>query len=439
MATHPPVHLRYQLPYLVSTGAVPNYDPNIKVSQASLTEMSDRWPAVGGLMQSGFIYKKMPEAGARPDIGPLPRWTVRHLLSQDPRAQRVSVGTSEQAGSWPIHYRDASTDLPLSTQTYPGANILGSDPFFPACAGNCSTPFEPDVAHQPSLSFVPFLLTGDYFHLEELQYWANYNSFYWGDHGGGLGLVINDQLRAQAWGLRTIAQAAWATPDSHPLKRYFEDKLANNLEAYRKRYVDAEPNQFGHATPTEGHDGALSFWMDDFFTWALGYIAGLGFQRAEAIHDFKSRFVVGRFTEADYCWIMASAYWARMTDADTGQSLYATWGEMYRALVADDPESIRPEWLADAIRTDSAGFLAADCGSETMGEIMGFPARTMVGYPSNPEAYTMNISPALASAVDRDLPGAEAAWRVYQGRSNDYSPSLHDEPHWAIVPIAAGD
>ncbi len=104
-------------------------------------------------------------------------------------------------------------------------------------SNNCSTPYTPDVAHQPSLSYVPYLVTGDFFHLEELQFWANYNLFYWGDHGGSQGLLVNNQIRAQAWGLRTLGHAAFITPDSHPLKAYFLNKLANNLNWYDTNIV----------------------------------------------------------------------------------------------------------------------------------------------------------------------------------------------------------
>src|SRR5262249_17524817 len=149
---------------------------------------------------------------------------------QDLRAKRVTVGHGEQSGTWPMHYRDEATGYPVSLDTYPNMTILGgSDNWgnFPACGGNCSSPYIPENAHHPSLAYVPYLITGDYYFLEELQFWANWIMFYGPQnrHGGALGLVSWDQTRGQAWGLRTLGHAAYATPDSHPMKSYFVGKL----------------------------------------------------------------------------------------------------------------------------------------------------------------------------------------------------------------------
>ncbi len=428
------VHVTYDLAYMVRTGAIPHYDPVLQVPEPAIVSLVDEWNDRKGLMQSGLMSENMPGVGGRGDIGPLPLWAAYYLISQDARVQEAMVGTGEQAGSWPIHYRDETTGQPISLDTYPDLAVLGSEPFFPDCGGDCDSPYEPDVAHQPAVPFVPYVITGDWFHLEELHFWANWNAFYWGDHGGSLGLVVHDQLRAQAWGLRSLTQAAWITPDDHPQKKYFAEKLGNNLHYYQGLYVDGEPNSFGHAVAREDDGGAIAFWQDDFFTWVLGYAAVLGFEQAEAIHDFKTRFVIGRLTHPDYCWIMASVYWARVSDGATGISLFSNWQELYRAMVVDDPESIRPQWLADLIRADSDAFLNAPCGGDEMGAMMDAEAGTMIGYPTDPESYTMNISPALAIAVDRQVPGAAAAWQRYAGRANEYAPPLAEAPHWAIVP-----
>ena len=41
--------------------------------------------------------------------------------------------------------------------------------------GPGQSPLIPDNAHQPSLAYVPYLLTGDRFYAEEMAFWANYS------------------------------------------------------------------------------------------------------------------------------------------------------------------------------------------------------------------------------------------------------------------------
>src|SRR6478735_9995444 len=36
-------------------------------------------------------------------------------------------------------------------------------------------PLVPDAAHEPALDFLPYLITGDRFYLEELEFWAEWN------------------------------------------------------------------------------------------------------------------------------------------------------------------------------------------------------------------------------------------------------------------------
>lgn len=432
--TAPAIHVVHDADHLWRTGAVPRYAPTLNASESSLVELGDVWNTPDGdIMGPGPVDTYMPGGGARGDIGPLPRWTALYLISQDHRAFDTMVRASEQAASWPVHFRDESTGEPLSVAEHPEVAILGSDDGLPACGGDCSTPYEPDDAHQPSLAYVPYLLTGDVFHLEELQFWAAYDSVYWGDHGGPLGLVLDQQIRGQAWSLRTIAHAAYVTPDDHPFKASLWTVVDNNVDAYLERYVVDAPNALGHVVPRSGT--SIAFWQDDFFTWMVGALVDMGFSQAAPLLDFKARFSVGRMTDPEFCWVMASANWVVVHD-DGDAALFDTFGELYQHLVVDDPEGIAPDWIADSIRADTDAFLAAECASEAMGQLMGFPAGTMIGYPDNPESYSMNIGPALAAAVDAGLPDAELAWTTWQSRANDYAPSLDETPHWAVVPRA---
>ncbi len=423
----PEIHVIHDADYLWQTGAVPRYDPSLAVSDEALTAMQDEWTGpMSELMGNGVVDPYMPGTGARRDIGPLPRWAARYLLSQDERALASTVRASEQAASWPIHYRNRETGLPHSVELHPEVSLLGSTTGLPPCAGDCESPYYPDVAHQPSLAYVPYLLTGDHYHLEELQFWAAYNAFHWGDHGGELGLLYREQVRAQAWGLRTLAHAAYLSPDDDPMRAYFERILANNLE----HYAGVDAPEFGYL-PQLDPDMNTSFWMDDFFTWAIGHVSELGFQDAAAVHAWKAAFPVERMTHPDFCFVLAGVNWIQLADAGTPR--YATWAELYQGIIAD-PGAISPSFTGDAIRSQVDAFNAAACGGAEMAAITGYAEGTMIGYPSNPESYSAILGPALATAVGAQLPGADAAWQAYQQRGNVYDPPLDDQPNFAIVP-----
>lgn len=441
----PQVEVAHDTGYMERMGVVPTYDPRLRIPQSVLSGMASDWSGrKTELMASGLIYEYMPDGGGRPDIAPLPRWTARYLMSQDARAKTAVLGTGEQAGSFGIHYRDKDTDLPISLDTYPNISIMGQSSAFPSCGGSCSTPYTPDIAHQPSMSFVPYLVTGDYFHLEELQFWANWNLFYWGNHGGSQGLMVNDQIRAQAWGLRTLGHAAFITPDNHPLKAYFLSKLDNNLDWYENNIVSNPPTPLGYLlnTPDIGLDNTFATWMDDFFTWTVGHLVNLGFDNAEGIFQYKARFPVGRMTDPGYCWILAPTYWTRARDAQTGQP-FSDWTDYKVAVVRSwDSSSVGPSFSSWTIPPNMSSsqedpLINAACNSSEMADILGMQRSNMIGGSWSHEGYTSNMQPAVAVAAERRVTNGEAAWNLFDSRavvpdSGNYDYNV--SPQWAIVP-----
>ena len=74
----------------------------------------------------------------------------------------------------------------------------------------------PDNAHQPSLAYVPYLLTGDRYYADEMAFWADYAMIrtYNGDGvRGSLGILAYNEVRGFGWALRNIADAAAYHPD----------------------------------------------------------------------------------------------------------------------------------------------------------------------------------------------------------------------------------
>ena len=426
--------------YLIASKAVPNYDQAPGVSEALLASYVS-----GGSVEPmgiGLATAYMPTTGAHPDIGILPQWAAAYVLTMDARARNATLASGDGAGSFPIHYRDRATDRPVALADHPRMTILGrttdaAADAFPGCVADCTTPYTPDTSHQPSFAYLPYLLTGDYFYLEEMQFWGMYDAFNDNPNYRGFekGLVIPGQLRAQAWSLRTIAQAAYLTPDADPLKDDFVGFVSNNLDWYNAnypnnpsfgpmKYADGVNNNLGVMTHTYSvayaADTAVSTWMDDFFTAAVGYTYDLGFLKAKPMLDWKAKFPVGRMTAPGVCWISGAPY--SLTIRDTSAStVYETFAQAYA-------------------KTFGADFLALPCASSEMAvawgkKIGGTPAVGDMGNISNGTAgYPANMQPALAYAVDSGIAGAAKAWALYQGRTvkQDFSTG----PQFSIVPRA---
>ena len=185
----PDYAIKQDIGYVIASNAIPNYDISIEASQAAIEYYADQFSGSDyELMGVGSATKYMPQTGAHEDIGPIPRWQALYVISNDSRAKQATILNSDLAGTWSIHYRDKDTGLPISIDDYPYLTILSGNgdtynpeteqyEAFPDCSGFCGTPYVHDTSHQPSFSYVPYLITGDYFHMEEMIFWANYNLF----------------------------------------------------------------------------------------------------------------------------------------------------------------------------------------------------------------------------------------------------------------------
>lgn len=428
----PQVHIKHDTAYLIASKAVPNYDQTIEVSQAALANMKAAWrgPKTEP-MGTGVAAPYMPMTGGRPDIGLLPGWAVMYLLSMDERAKEIMLGTADLAGSWSAHYRDKKTDRPVSLLDYPYMTILGKptnaynpvknvSEAFPVCAlPNCATPNTHDTAHQPAFTYLPYLVTGDYYYLEELQFWAMYNTF--SDNPGYRenikGLFKPYQVRAQAWSLRTLGQIAYISPDNDPLKKHFERFLTNNLEWYNTTYTN-NPNANALGVLTNGYalgylnGTALAPWQDDFFTAAVGHVAELGDAKARELLNWKARFPISRMTDPNYCWIDAAIYSLKVTNTPVGP-IYSDIGKAYQASHPED-------------------FNSLQCASAEMTNYLKLKVGEMAGHSLSNIGFTSNLQPALAFSADSDHANGIDAWRMFAGRT--VKPDYATGPQFAIVP-----
>ncbi|MBZ2206081.1 hypothetical protein I4X03_002275 [Massilia sp. R798] len=430
----PQVDVKHNGAYMMQTRAVPNYDQTIVYPESAFTAYMTTYTGTRTEpMGVGLALFGMGAAGGRQDIGILPGWTVTYLMSQDKRAKYVTMGTADLAGSWPIHYRNKATDRPVSLIDFPYLTILGGSAgtlnkatgkleAFPSCPKSlCTVKNTPDTSHQPSFAYVPYIVSGDYYYLEELQFWAMYSTFVsnpsYREHGKGL--VKSDQVRGQAWTLRTLAQAAWISPDTDPLKAHFEYFMGTNLDWFNENYTNgngAFANTLGVITNgyavTYKSGLGIGPWMDDFFTSAIGYASEMGFTKATPLLAYKSKFPVDRMTAAGSCWQDGAAYSMQIRDTTTGP-FYSTFAQVYKA-------------------THTPEVNAMVCNSPAMATALKVKVGEMPGYSGVTTGYPSNMQPALAYAAN--VPGLEGktAWAKFMART--VKPNYSKGPQFAIVP-----
>lgn len=464
---------------LLKSGAVPSYDSSLSLAEATLKSYADAFNSADakerfGLMGTGLLNYKMGTTGARPEIGPLPAWTAAYLISGDSRARKLMLEQADLAGSWPIHYRDEKTDLPVSVLNYPYITLLGNkgDTYNPDTQAYEALPTcdlktlcqsinrrfwskrasasaselasysnEPDSAHQPSQAYIPYLITGDYFYLEEMQFWTAFNllqnnpEYRQKDLG-----IVHGQVRGMAWDLRALGEVAYLTPDTHPLKASFKQILANNARYFKTTYADHSADYPLGYVPGLAYGFVISPWMDDFFTWSVGALVNQGFSDWQPVLDWKARFPVGRMMDPGFCWVMATAYHLNARPGDetrqkvVDETYYQTFGDIYKDLLSTPAYSSlngkacgSPEManaLTEMNKTKAAGQFYV---TMQVGE--------MLGYDGTYSGYSANLQPALAVATASSQPQAKAAWQRFIQRpkqANGYEQS----PQFAIVPLA---
>ena len=238
--------LKHNVAYLAASAATPNYDTRKVISTTQLTSDYTQWNGTPkDIYQKGFWQPGMGTAGGRPDIGPFPDWVVRWIYTGDYRERQISLGNADLAPSWPVQIREGASGKTfdkagtldamgrvLSISARPSVDFSQGwrqpsattndkiNPVGPVTCFNCGV-WKWDSAHLPDAFFIPYLLTGDFFYLEQSWFWASFSAAYpvassAVNYGRGAtldsGAIYMGQERAEAWGLRERAETAWMSP-----------------------------------------------------------------------------------------------------------------------------------------------------------------------------------------------------------------------------------
>lgn len=434
---------------LKNARAIPNY-ADIAIPENVLSANYVSWQTSNrGLYQPALITPGMAGTGGRQDIGPLPGWTARALISGDPRMYQVMLDHADRAGMWSVHWRDslkpgtniATADIfsindhpnfSLTNPSYAPDSYVGSAHYnwhgdsLPAPTLTFSAPagWQQDDAHEPSLSYVPYMVTGDHFYLDELYFYAGWHLIHFGyDYrGNDKGWYAGSVTREMAWKLRTAGHAAWISPDTDWQKAYFTDKLANTFAWYRANVMTTNP--LGYWTGWSGFANyelpnspggvteVVSPWQHDFMAYTLFELCERGYPATD-IRDFALGFTVKRFT--------------------SGASFDRLDGATYRL----------PARLTGGAPLTNMAQLNSYAFGGVSYAVRNPTASTKLNGYNDPNGYVSMSLAALAAAVDAagpdtSLPSSGYVWvrdqAMNAGATNADRANFVSNPIWNIVP-----
>ncbi len=407
------LNIKHDVEYLKATGAIAAYDTSIKVANTTLAEYGNAIAKAGwgDPLATNGVVQDMPRTGGRADLGFTTEHNVNWLLSGDARAASFALGQAETAGAVPWNFWDTAKGTWLNTDNHPriwvddrGGSNQATTGLTQKVAGD--TGWIPDTAHPPELSFVPYILTGERWILDNLNAQSAYavTAAYPVPRGNdAANLFIDQQTRAGAWSLRQVENAAWINPDGTAEKAYFESVAQKNWDALLAKipeWTKLQGEAHGYI-PGVYPKGALPPWQQDYFAGIAIISARRGNEDAAEVLDWMSNFLVGRFTAGDEGFSLRDGVVYQIAHADPVTGVpYKTWEEIAAA-------TIERGW---SNTTTSNGWGASN------GEYGRLGLATLAGL------YELTGDPAIA-AVYRDLLAEQPLYtsEIYYSRQPAYA------------------
>lgn len=347
------LNIKHDVAYLQDTGAVAAYDLSLPVSASTLAFYGQAIaaPGFGAPLAANGVTTEMGMPGGRPDLGYTTQHNVVWLLTGDAQVAAFSLGQAEAGGSAPWNFWDSANGTWLNTDNYPflwtdGRGGTGR-PGDPNSSGltqqvDGDTGWALTRSHQPDLSFVPYILTGERWVLDNLNAQASWSVMDTWPYvrGNGDANVINEfQVRTAAWSMRQIENAGWINPDGSIEKKYFQDTSLKNwtwLLSQTQDWTEKQGDVYGYIPIQIGEFGEMAPWQQDYFAGVAILGAKRGNPLASEALEWMSNFLVGRFTAGDEGFSIRDgvAFIIAIADPVTRQ-FYKTWEEVGAATIAN--------------------------------------------------------------------------------------------------------
>ncbi|MFA5911157.1 MAG: hypothetical protein WC815_20470 [Vicinamibacterales bacterium] len=308
------------------------------------------------ILRTGDLMVPMNAHGGRPEIAPYPDWTAQYLVEQRPDQRAYVLRHGELAGSFGIHIKEPDAVRLISIDEHPNYWLdQRADPDGRPKSGLRGVAEPGDNAHQPSLAFVPYLITGDRYFLDEMKYWANFTLLwtfqdsYSKQRGGSAGLLASNEVRGIGWALRNLADAAAYVPDNDEMRAYFRQKVTNNL-TWLDEYAGSVSTPLGTLFPgrrPEDEQWApyswIALWEQAYVAWAVDHAQQHGFGPGSVLRDRIVKLQLRLFTSEGegFPRTYAGAYVLAVgTKTGSGIKYFNTMEEMFR--VTDKYGNHRP-------------------------------------------------------------------------------------------------
>jgi hypothetical protein len=345
-----------------------------------------RWPASG-----------MGGGGAADQIGPFPRWEAHYLQTGAREAANAVVQNALGVLTYPITYRSMSTGLVctmaelsgkrLSEGTLPGG-LNRDEPFF-------------EQAHHGAAGLLAFMCRPSPVFIEIAQKIATWCVTAMSTNGV-LGME-NYQPRGIGWTLRSLAHAAFLTPDGEPWKASARSVLYANVQ-HLTGLKNSRTNQLGLLyDEVDFESGQAGRQIPTFMLPYLAYgictaanaklLSGSQQNELNALANASVEFFV-RF----------------VNDATAGE--WRAIGASRMTVSTDANSFVQTNWsaLASAVYTGEAKPPSGGPWLEGRGVTRYSDLFAMVGTNTAGANYSSYFWNGLVLAVERDIPGAAAAW-----------------------------
>lgn len=388
---------QYDFKQLIADRKLPNFDTSYVIPEAELARQSASWLATDRTpFGDGNWAKYMGGVGGRSDIGIEPTWTVQALYalySGDPRMWDKAFGNAELFCAFQYHLREGNSTKagfggPVRVTDRPSIATVTHGQTKPADRVKVTGPISDggwklDAAHAPDPFTALYLVTGDYFYLEESLFWASWlasgltgpavNSIKGRGPTGAEGGTPGLQTRAQAWILRMWVEV-WNILEDGPDKDYFAQLINDWIAvAEGQRGIDSPRKDnacwaWGNKwlfTPTlhiwdQGAkvsdmvdparaSSAFTPFMQNFLIIVLGRAKELGFDTGRLL-EYAGSVLVAQVTNPACTPFMTAFY--KMPALTPQGAFFKTWAEMMTAYKAADIAGVEKLFHSQVFQQD---------------------------------------------------------------------------------------
>lgn len=344
------LNIKHDIEYLKATGAIFQYDTGFIAHPGILRHYYEQVannPQWGEIFWNHEVTQSMGNAGGRPDIGYTTAPNTHWILSQDAATAAYALGQAKVAGYVPWNFYDMASGTVLNTDNYPrlwtdarGGTGRPGDATSTGLTQQVGTDtgWGPDRAHQPDLSSIPYLLTGERWIYDNLMAQASHAlmSQWPFPRQDGVGNVIQDnQLRSAAWSMRQLEHAAWMAKDGSTEQEFFARKVADNWNWILSK-TDAWTAAYGEIAgfiPSAAYKDHIPVWQTHMLVSVVALSALRGSEEALAVLDFMSNFLLGLVNSATNGFDPHNAAAITMPTAVNGVKL-TSWADVADAMRA---------------------------------------------------------------------------------------------------------